>query len=620
MTTYYARAGGGNWSAASTWSLTSGGGATGSTPTAADDCKLDAASGAVTIDGTSGSPSLCRSLVCTGYTGTLTHAAAKHLTIGDGTTGNLTIVAGMTYSPSGTSFINFVSTTTGNQITFGGKQFGSLTFNGAGGEWLFQDTSSLQTSSTVTLTAGTLDFNNQTINWTGGNTFNASGTTTRALKLGSGTITLSQTATWNITDSTNLTLTPSTSTISFTGTTHTISFTGGGLTYYNLSCTSLTTGNLTIGGANTFNNLTLSCGANTTSQFIFSANQTITGTLTGNGNSVINRAYYRSSVKGTARTLTAATVTMTNIDLQDITGAGAGSWDLSAITGGSGDCGGNSSITFTTPANQYWVPTGGTSTGSEGDATRWANASGGTAGTGRSPLPQDTAYFDVNSIDAGSRTITQNKPRIGAHIWTGVTNTPTWTTSTAASVFGSITLVSGMTLTGSSQAYTYEGRGSSTITCGTKSWAKSWTVNCAAGTLTLGDAFLSTAGVIVSSGTFDTSTFNLAASSLSISGGTTTIGAGGFTLTVNGAFQVAASSCTCTVNGASSAITFTMSDAGNTTSTVLNVNADITCSGALLYATGSLNITDATITGTNAALSGAGVGGGGNSNLLAGKL
>ncbi len=47
-------------------------------------------------------------------------------------------------------------------------------------------------------------------------------------------------------------------------------------------------------------------------------------------------------------------------------------------------------------------------------------------------------------------------PRIGGCNWTGATNTPTWTTSTDCSVFGSITLISGMTLTGSTNTYTME--------------------------------------------------------------------------------------------------------------------------------------------------------------------
>lgn len=68
-------------------------------------------------------------------------------------------------------------------------------------------------------------------------------------------------------------------------------------------------------------------------------------------------------------------------------------------------------------------------------------------------------------------------PRIGGVNWTGATNTPTWTTSTAASVFGSITLISGMTLTASGQQYIFEGRSTYTITNATKSWAKTFTFN-----------------------------------------------------------------------------------------------------------------------------------------------
>jgi len=82
----------------------------------------------------------------------------------------------------------------------------------------------------------------------------------------------------------------------------------------------------------------------------------------------------------------------------------------------------------------------------------------------RVPLPQDTCYFDANSFDSGSKTVTQNMVRIPAIDFTGSTNTPTFTTSTDAEVYGSITLISGMTLTNSTNGYTYSGRGNSTLT------------------------------------------------------------------------------------------------------------------------------------------------------------
>src|SRR5258708_27527065 len=71
-------------------------------PTAADDVVFSSntAGSSLQIDGTSGSPNLCRSLDCTGYTQTLLHQAGKYLAIGDGSGGSLTLVSGMTYVPS----------------------------------------------------------------------------------------------------------------------------------------------------------------------------------------------------------------------------------------------------------------------------------------------------------------------------------------------------------------------------------------------------------------------------------------------------------------------------------------------------------------------------------------
>lgn len=539
-----------NWSDTTAW-------AEGIVPTAADDVVFTAGSGTLTIDGTSGSPSLCRSFDATGYTGTLTHAATKYLNIGDGTQGHFTLVSGMTYSPSATSFLRFVSTTTGNLITFGGKNLGSVIFNGAGGEWLFNSAASFA-NGTVTLTSGTLDFNNQTSTWAGG-TFNASGTTTRALKLGTATATLQAAMTWDITDSTNLTLTPSTSTLSFTTTSQSAQFIGGGLTYATLSATVLSTGSLTITGANTFSTLTLSCSSNAASTHILGANQTVTGTFTSNGNSVINRTFIRSNVKGTARTITAATVTVTNIDLQDITGAGAGSWDLSAVTGGSGDAGGNSGITFTTPVNRYWVASGGTSTGAFSATTRWASSSGG-AGGSTSPLPQDAAFVDANSIDAGSRILTNDKRRMGSLDFTGVTNTPEFAKSTPCSFFGNITLSNSITQTGTA-AITIEKRSAATFTPGSTTFTNPLVIDTAGNTVTLGNNLTSSGSLTLASGTLAAGAYTSSWTTLTASGGDMTISANATftaTPTISGTSTLTATSAsfifgtTLTITGAGS--------------------------------------------------------------------
>ena len=74
MATYYAITGGGNWSSAATWNTASNQ-ATGNAPECAlntDTCYLDQYSGNVTVD----SPTcVCKILICTGYTHTLTFGA-----------------------------------------------------------------------------------------------------------------------------------------------------------------------------------------------------------------------------------------------------------------------------------------------------------------------------------------------------------------------------------------------------------------------------------------------------------------------------------------------------------------------------------------------------------------
>jgi len=163
---------------------------------------------------------------------------------------------------------------------------------------------------------------------------------------------------------------------------------------------------------------------------------------------------------------------VTNADFQDIIGAGTGSWNLSWVSWWSGDCGGNSGITFTTSA------TTNCSAGTTWSTATWSS---------RVPLPQDTATFSWSS-----RTITQDMPRIGAVDFTGSSGL-TWTTSTACSFFGSINLTNLWTLTASVQWYTYEWRWNSTLTSAGKTWAKTLIINCIGGKLTLQDSTILTA-------------------------------------------------------------------------------------------------------------------------------
>lgn len=147
--TYTAVAGGGNWNDPATWGGTSG------YPVAGDTAVLNASSGNVTVN----VASACDNLNCTGYTGTLTHAAT--LTI----YGNLAFSAGMTLTDSGGSLIVFAATTTGKTITSAGKTPWRIQFNGSGGEWTLQDdlTAGPYYPSSITCTAGTVVLNGHTL-------------------------------------------------------------------------------------------------------------------------------------------------------------------------------------------------------------------------------------------------------------------------------------------------------------------------------------------------------------------------------------------------------------------------------------------------------------------------
>lgn len=313
-------------------------------------------------------------------------------------------------------------------------------------------------------------------------------------------------------------------------------------------------------GTWTFYDLTYT-GGGATARWLLSADFSVSHVLTVNGTSATARVLVRSNLLGTARKITAATVVVTNADFQDITGAGAASWNLSAITGNSGDCGGNSGITFTSGINLYWQHGASASYNFSDGATRFFLATNGGGGAGRAPLPQDSCFFDANSFAAGSKTVVQDMPRIGAIDWTGVTNTPTFSPTTAASFFGSITLASGMTLTASTATYTYEGRGASTITSAGKSWGKPFVIDCVGGSLTMQDAFSITAQQLThTSGNFSSNGFSLIAlaySSIGTATRTLNMGASIWTLNsgIGSPWNVAATGFT--LNAGTSTISLT---------------------------------------------------------------
>lgn len=525
--------------AGSKWATSSGGAGGAAIPTSSDDVCFDSGSGAVTV--TASSSSVARDLNFVGpdaspteFTGTFTIPASTTIVV----SGSLSLSSSMTLTGGSTSTSNFTmnATTTGHTVTTNGKTIpGLMEFNGTGGGWTLMDTfnSNGGAATALRLTAGSLDTNDQAINLTNSSSgFQASGSTTRTLDLGSSIITIAGSNGVTMTTVTGLTLIEGTSKFILSGST--ASFSGGGETYYDLEFTG--TGAKTLSGANTFHDLTVTLGSAVQTSYlnVSNANQTVTGTFTVDGFSEVARPMIRSNTIGTARTITAAAVRTEYADFRDITGAGAASWDLSAATGGSGDCVGNSGITFTTADDLYWV--GGT--GSWTANSEWSTSSGG-AGGARIPLCQDTAYFDANSFSAGSQTLTVDYLRIPHVDGSAVTNNPTLSKGNAADLHAGFLWASTTAATGAG-AWTFVGRGTHTISIN-PNWpaASLILIDSISGTYSLGDDLTFTASnnmatrVSVVSGTFDFNDKNYTATAFNSSGsGTRTVNLGAGTIQI----------------------------------------------------------------------------------------
>ena len=537
MATRYWVGGSGTWDTSDTthWAASSGGASGASNPTSADDVVFDTLSNATAYT-VSISPAVSVKDVTIGapLAGDMTLAGSAQLNV----YGNFTLYAGMVRSYTGQ--IVFRATATGKTITMAGQSFGSsdIVFTGVGGGWTLQDTFAV---GAITLTNGALDLNGKTVSTA---TFNISNSNTRTLTMGAAAVTC---AGWVATTTTGLTFSGASSTI-----TESTNFLGGGLTYGTVILNSTSTCSLT--GANTFGTLTRT-NASGYASLTLSANQTVTGTFTVTGNNAsTQRIYVASDTVGTARTITAAVVALTNVDFEDITAAGA----AAPFTGTSiGNCGGNTSITQTTPVTAYWVGDG-TASHPITDAL-WFTTSGGAVAS-RFPLPQDTGVFDANSFPASGKTITVGISglRTGTLNFTGATNTPTLNFNNDLYTHGSITLISTMTISGAAEL-TFHGRGSCTLTSAGKTLS-GVRVDAFGGTLALQDALITSTSTNVPRGTFTTNSYAVSCSVFNSSFSTTrtlNMGSTVCTVTAAGTAWDLTTVTGLTFNGSSSTIVFT---------------------------------------------------------------
>ncbi len=578
----------GNWDAATTtnWAASSGTAGGQSVPTSSDTVDFDNSSSVanaaytVTITATAN----CSNLTMLGPHPTnvnkVTWAGSSALNI----FGNLNLsggTAGITNSFTGA--ITYSATTTGKTVTHNGVTMASIiTFSGAGGGWTLQDALN-NGSSPITHTNGSLNTNGQTVTCAA---FTPGTTGVRTLTLGASTINCTV---WTALTQTNITFSGASSTINVTST----NFDGGDFSYGTVV---LTANTVTMTGINTFVNLTMTpTSPSSTDTLTFSNNQTVTGTFTvSDGATVTNRVLVKSFTIGQQRTITAAAISTSNTDWQDIKGAGAASWDMHSDTGGSGDCGGNSmkalgAAAFTTAATQHWT---NASSGSWSNASNW---------TSRVPLPQDSVVMD--KAFGTSQTVTADMPRLGKNIdWTGATWTTALTFSnfTTSTMFGSLTLISGLTYSSASQILTLAGRGSFTIDTKTVTIGQPITLNAPGGTYTMSANMTMgvTRTLTITLGTFDTNASNyvLSVGLLSLGGGASGISA---TLNLNGAthlltgtgtvFSATSSLSTSVLNAGTS--TLKVNDTSNTAITIAHVKVLNNLYFSRGASTGTLNIT-----------------------------
>jgi hypothetical protein len=528
------------------WATTSGGAGGASVPTSADNVFFTAASGTVTV--TVSATANCANLNFTGFTGTL--AGTSSILI----YGSVVIVAGMTITHTGTLY--FSATSGSYTLTTNGKSIPSriiFGFNASTSTWTLQDALTNTNNNGIAVDYGTFTTNNYNVTAV---SLVSSNSNTRAINLGSSTLTLSATVAVNFGvagAAANLAFNAGTSSIVASGTSG--YFSGGSKDFYNLSYTSTAGSTFGLEAVNSANNITVAGRASAgVTQLSILGDTTVNGTLTFSaGTNATCRTFVRASSIGTTRTLTCAAVaSLTDIDFRDITIAGA----AAPVSGTRlGDCKGNSGITFGAAKTVYFRNTSG-NWGLASAGGSWSFTNGGTADQAAFPLAQDTAIFPSSPTpypSSGTSASLNDNYNIGTIDMSARTsNTMTLATSTSAfSIYGNWINGTGTTITGTGSA-TYTGRGTQTITSAGKTFTFSTFIDTPGGSVTLQDAFVinrsTTGALLVNKGTFDANNYNVsltgAASSFSSSNSnvrTIAIGSGTWTIAGSGGWTTSTS-------------------------------------------------------------------------------
>jgi hypothetical protein len=192
--------------------------------------------------------------------------------------------------------------------------------------------------------------------------------------------------------------------------------------------------------------------------------------------------------------------TVNFVNLKDMVATGGATFNATNAIDQGNNTGWN--ITALSSRNLYWIGR----TGNWSNGNNWSLTSGGTA-LGCAPTSLDNVFFDANSFNATGQTVTLDisTPTCNNMTWTGVTNSPTFNgNSNTLKIYGSLTFVTGMTVTNNTHLSFEATTTGKTITTAGRVFGNV-TLNGIGGGWTLQDAINSTStNLTLNNGSFNT--------------------------------------------------------------------------------------------------------------------
>lgn len=401
---------------------------------------------------------------------------------------------------SGTQTVTTAAKTVNSPIVISGTS--TVTLGGA-----------LTTSSSITLTSGTFNAATYAVTVT---SLASNNTNTRSLLMGTGQWTLTGDGMiWDLSTTTGLTFTKSTSTLVLSSTASAVRVFAGGSLAYNAITIGGTTGTstTTFTGSNTFTTFASTKTVAHTLQFAAGTTTTVTTwSVTGTSGNIVTMEAFGSGTYTLAAGATAFQINFMSISNCTATSS-PNVWYASRSTDGGGNTGINF---FARPL--FWI--GGTGTWNDSTTGKWSYTSGG-ASSGTVPGIDSDVTFNANSDSAAVFTVTVSTGATCRDLLvSGLQYTMTFAGTGGLTIYGSMTFPATLftrTYTGAITFATYSLTDSATrtITLGGKTLASA--INFGTGsasdvaTWILSDAFTTTAasGVTLTRGNLSLSSYTL---------------------------------------------------------------------------------------------------------------